>query len=100
MKAIVALLLTIVFTVGIWTTLVPRPPVPFVSPPSGKDRDAHSDQEDTREVQWITGIVRHIDPLMGTVLLQIAKGMMELFASPQVLGGLTEGEIVSVYVAA
>jgi hypothetical protein len=58
------------------------------------------DREGAPTVQWVRGIVRSVDLATCTVLLQTEEGTLELFASPRVILGLTEGEMVSAYVAA
>lgn len=100
MKAVFALLGTIALAAGIGTALIVHPLPPFVSVAGDEGREAWFSQEDTPGAQWVRGIVRYIDPGTGTVLLQTEKGTMTLFASPQVLLSLTEGETVSAYIAA
>lgn len=101
MKAVFSLFLLIIFAAGIWTAFVARPLLqPFVSVASDEGMEARFLSEDTPGARWVRGIVRYIDPGTGTVLLQTEKGTVELFAPPQVLLSLTEGETVSAYIAA
>ncbi len=100
MKAVFTLLLTLTLIIGVWIVFVIHPLLPFVSSPNNEGVQGHSNQEDTPGAQWVKGIVRYIDLTTGTVLLQTEEGTMELFAAPQVLLSLTEGETVSVYIAA
>jgi|SRR5215470_11086121 len=99
MKAMFAFLLAIMFPIGIWTALAVYPHVPFL-PAGNEDLVAPVRQEQSAHVRWISGIVRAIDPGTGMVLLQTEKGIVRLFAPPQVLHGLTEGALVSAYIAA
>ncbi|HEV8713932.1 MAG TPA: hypothetical protein VGX03_14040 [Candidatus Binatia bacterium] len=100
MKAVFALLGMIVLATVIYTTFIVRPLLPFVSVAGGEGMEASFSPEETSGARWVRGIVRYIDPGAGTVLLQTEKGTVELFASPQVLLGLTEGATVSAYIAA
>jgi hypothetical protein len=99
MRAVYAFLLAIMFPIGIWTVFVTHPQFSFML--SGDEGTvAPIRQEQVPDVRWMSGIVRSIDPRTGTVLLQTEKGPVRLFASPQVLHSLTEGAMVSAYIAA
>jgi len=100
MKATFALLLTATLAVGIWIAFIVRPLLPSIIPHSSESVELRLDQEDTAAAQWVRGIVRSIDLATSTVLLQTEEGPIELFAPPLVLFRLTEGETVSVYIAA
>jgi hypothetical protein len=100
MKAVLALLFMFTVTAGAWITLIVRPLLPFAPLPRRGGIEARLDRADTPTVQWVRGIVRYIDPATCTVLLQTEEGTLELFAPPGVLLGLSEGEMVSAYVAA
>jgi hypothetical protein len=99
MRAVFAFLLAIMFPIGIWTVFVTHPQSPLL-PSSDEETVAPVRQEQASDVRWMSGIVRSIDPRTGTVLLQTEKGPVRLFASPQVLHSLTEGAMVSAYIAA
>jgi len=100
MKVVFAFLGTIALAAGICTAFIVSPLLPFVSVTGNESMEARFSPEDTPGVRWVRGIVRYIDPGTGTVLLQTEKGTVTLFASPQVLLSLTEGETVSAYIAA